>query len=72
MTMAIMASVVWFIPGWLRSVKPADGVLEGQKPIEVTPGGFADEPFDPLFACFPMYEKCIIFDKRTSNFKEAK
>ena len=28
MTMAIVASVVWFIPGWLRSEKPADGVLE--------------------------------------------
>ena len=26
--MAIVASVVWFIPGWLRSEKPADGVLE--------------------------------------------
>ena len=28
MTMAIMAATVWFIPGWLRSEKPADGVLE--------------------------------------------
>ena len=28
MTMAVMAAVVWFIPGWLRSEKPADGVLE--------------------------------------------
>ena len=26
--MAIMAATVWFIPGWLRSEKPADGVLE--------------------------------------------
>ena len=26
--MAIMAATVWFIPGWLRSEKPADGILE--------------------------------------------
>ena len=26
--MAVLAATVWFIPGWLRSEKPADGVLE--------------------------------------------
>ena len=28
MTMAVLAASVWFIPGWLRSEKPADGVME--------------------------------------------
>ena len=28
MTMAIMAATVWFIPGWLRAEKPAEGVVE--------------------------------------------
>ncbi len=28
MTMAIVATGVWFIPGWLRSEKPANGVVE--------------------------------------------
>ena len=28
MTMAIMAATVWFIPGWLRTEKPAEGIVE--------------------------------------------
>ena len=28
MTMAILAATVWFFPGWLRSEKPANGVME--------------------------------------------
>ena len=28
MTMAVLAASVWFFPGWLRSEKPAEGVLE--------------------------------------------
>ena len=28
MTMAIMAATVWFIPGWLRSAEPHEGILE--------------------------------------------
>ena len=28
MTMAIMAATVWFIPGWLRTAEPCEGVLE--------------------------------------------
>ena len=26
--MAIMAATVWFIPGWLRTEKPAEGIVE--------------------------------------------
>ena len=28
MTMAIMAATVWFIPGWLRTAEPHEGILE--------------------------------------------
>ena len=28
MTMAIMAATVWYVPGWLRSAEPHEGVLE--------------------------------------------
>jgi len=28
MTMVVVAATVWFIPGWLRSEKPADGIME--------------------------------------------
>ena len=28
MTMATMAAMVWFIPGWLRTAEPRKGVLE--------------------------------------------
>ena len=28
MTMAIVAATVWFLPGWLRSERPAEGVIE--------------------------------------------
>ena len=26
--MAIMAATVWFIPGWLRSAEPHEGIME--------------------------------------------
>ncbi len=28
MTMAVLAACVWYIPGWLRTEKPAEGVME--------------------------------------------
>jgi hypothetical protein len=28
MTAAVLAATVWFFPGWLRSEKPANGVME--------------------------------------------
>ena len=28
MTMAIMAATVWFIPGWLRTAEPHEGIME--------------------------------------------
>ena len=28
MTMAIMAATVWFVPGWLRTAEPREGILE--------------------------------------------
>ena len=28
MTMAVLAATVWFIPGWLRTAEPHEGILE--------------------------------------------